>query len=104
MRGSLYAVAPSIASTKYSTCGDVSAAVDENCAVMRTFCAERIVVLSSLACTTLNATTTGFGTLSETAFAAPGVGALASGDASQFAGSLPSALALTRWSERPLYW
>ena len=48
------------------------------------------------------AMTTGFGTARVTACAAPGVGPV-KGEASQLAGSLELAVALTRWSERPLY-
>ena len=103
LRGSVKAVAPSIASRKYSTSTPLSAAALENVQSTRTAWVARMIGDSSLACATWKATTTGFGVAPPLAFAVPGVGPGERGDASQFAGSFDPALVLNRWSERPLY-
>jgi hypothetical protein len=91
-------------SRKYSTDTLESWFVAEKVTSRRTDWFDRMVIALSLACTTENAVTMGRGTASWTELVRPGVGPVASGEASQLAGSLAEELKLTRSSERPRYW
>ena len=97
-------------SRKYSTCTLVREAVLENEQVIFTVWAARMTIAPLETCVAEYWTTTGFGTARVTIFAAPGVGRSAKvvapstgRTATQFAGSFERPVALTRWSERPLY-
>ena len=90
-------------SRKYSTCTSDSDAVLENEQVIFTSLPGLIIARLSEDWTTEYPTTTGFGTVRDTIFAAPGVGrsanvalAIAGRTAIQLAGSLDAATLLTR--------
>ena len=75
-------------STKYSTETLESWLVSENVTSSRMGWLERMSAAPSPACAADNAMTTGCGLASCTELARPGVGPVASGEASQLAGSL----------------
>src|SRR5207247_991335 len=83
-------------SIKYSTDTLASSFVAEKTTSRRTGWLERMSVSPVFACTTENATTMGRGVVSWAEFVRPGVGPVASGEASQLAGSFPEQLKLTR--------